>query len=358
MSYSPVEGATLATSVTEPAPLRATGRTGKGFPEPAANPLDVRRSSLLVLTCLMAPVLGHADAPQVVRFYADPHAENNQDPTEIFAQGEAVFDPEVPYGVGLDDQNDPSRRELGLFGMDAKAIAIWRPEAVEPALWFAIGFYDFQQVAPEVTSWRWTFNVDGVPYQLEALRGGLTAASTFEADPPLVDASLPTNNSFRLLGPCSTVNAALRCPFNRVVTGEIDTNADRIIWKVPVDTPFYETSIISAHPAGAATEYMGQVNDQVVQERSYIVRNRRIMVGVRQPNGTVVLTPSAAFVADVDAAGRIPFFLNLNVSLLDRGALGPETPYEVYAVACSGQTCPPAPSSCGPQATDCVTVNL
>jgi hypothetical protein len=295
-----------------------------------------------MLACLLAPAGAHAiEPPQIISFYADPHSEPNQDPTELFAQGQARFSGEDPVTVGQDPPGDPQRREVGLFGMDARNIAIYQPDVADATLWFAMSFWDLQVVAAEAATWRWTFKLDDTPYQLEAMRGGLTATSTREAGEAEIIGSVPPHDVFRLLGPCS-VAGELRCPFNRSMSGEIDMNSDRVIWKLPIELPFEVGSVITPHPAGAVASFgagPGSFTDQVVQTGSYTALSRRVLISVRVPGGATVVGPYAAFIGDADGAGSTPFFVNVLIGSLDRGALGPTTPYEVVALACSGQAC-------------------
>lgn len=301
----------------------------------------MRRWSALLLVCLLAPATAHAaDPPQVIGFYADPHVEGNQDAREVFVQGEALFAGEDPVTVGMDPQHDAQRRELGLFGMDARNLAIWQPTIVDQTLWFAMSLWDLQVVAAEAASWRWTFLHNGVPYQLEAFRGGLTAGSTYEGSPDLITGSVPPADRFRLLGPCSTVMDTLRCGYNRSVTGQIDMNSDRVIWKVPLELPFEIGSVFAPHPAGAVAAFGGVFTDTVTQTASYTALDRRVLISIRQPNGgATVLPPRSAFVSDLLVDGRTPFYANLIVDTLNRGLPGPETPYEVVALACAGLLC-------------------
>lgn len=320
----------------------------------------MRRAPLLLVACLLAPASAHAvlAPPQVTSFYADPHAEGNENASEVFAQGEAIFSGEDPVTVGMDPQYDPQRREVGLFGMDARNIAIWQPTITDNTLWFAMSFWDFQMIAPEAAAWRWTFNLDGVPYQLEAMRGGVTAGSTLEAGPDAIVASATMTDQFRLLGPCSTVAGELRCSFNRRISGEIDMNSDRVIWKLPIELPFEVGSIIAPHPAGVVAVFGTVVADQVTQTGSYTALSRRVLVSVRLPNGgATVIPPGTAFVTNQLVDGRTPFFTNLLVTSLDRGAPGPSTSYEVIAVACAGQACSAVPGTCQTSPA-CATIRL
>jgi len=326
----------------------------------------MRRVPLLLLACLLAPTSAHAvlAPPEVTSFYADPHVEGNEDASEVFAQGEAIFSGEDPVTVGMDPQYDPQRREVGLFGMDARNIAIWQPTITDNTLWFAMSFWDLQVVAPEAAAWRWTFNLDGVPYQLEAMRGGVTASSTLEAGPDAIAASAPMTDQFRLLGPCATIAGELRCSLNRTIAGQIDMNSDRVIWKLPIELPFEVGSVIAPHPAGAVAVFGTVFADQVEQTASYTAMSRRVLVSVRLPNaGATVIPPGTTFVSNTLVDGRTPFFTNLLVSSLDRGLPGPDTSYEIIAVACAGLACSPVPGPCSPpppapRPVACATVKL
>lgn len=303
----------------------------------------MRRSTAFLLAAVLVPSTSHAaELPQILTMYADPHLVGNQDASEVFVQGEALFVGEEPVTVGTDPQHDPQRREVGLFGMDARNLAIWQPSTSEQTLWFAMSFWDLQVVAPEAAEWRWTFNLGGVPYQLEAFRGGLTAASTSEGAPDTMLSSIPIGDRFRLLGPCSTVQGQLRCPYNRPVDGQIDMNSDRVIWRVPIELPFEIGSVISPHPDGARATFGTVFSDPVTQTGSYTTQSMRVLVSMRIPGGATVLPQRAAFLGATRLDGGTPFFTNLLVGHLDRGVPGPTTPYEIVATACAGQGCGPA----------------
>lgn len=299
-------------------------------------------AGLLGMACLLSFNTATAvpQVPEISGFTADPSGPPNQDPTEVYVLGDVRFFGEEPVTVGTDPQFDHSLGAAGLFGMDIKSLAIWQPDITAGTLWFAMSLWDFQAIAPEATSWRWTFNVDGVPWQLEAARGGLALDSTSSSLAAWF--SQPGLDTFRLLGPCNA--AGTSCPFVRHVEGQIDINSDRVIWRAPTEGPLSVGRTITPHPAGAIAQIGAAGNhyiDRALQNAlkpNYAIAGQRVEVWVQAPNGDRVTDVYDAFLPPPDESGQL-FWANLSVAHLNRGSIGPNTAFDVVARACGGNLC-------------------
>lgn len=318
----------------------------------------LRLSPIVLALVAVTGSTAHAVTPPTITgLTADPWAPPNSDPTEVYVLGDARFSNEEPVTVGSDGYGDPERREAGLFGMDLKSMAIWQPESTIPSLSFAMSFYDFQAIAPEVTAWRWTFKVAGVPYQLEAARGGATLPSTLDAGPVALFMQ-DGLDAFRLLGPCNA--DASSCPFHSTVEGTLDTNSDRLLWQVPIGTaPFTVGTTLAPHPAGA-TASIGvgphRYHDRMTQTGSYTILGQSVSVWVQSLTGDRLTPVYQAFLPPPEN-GVVPFWANLSIGHLDTGPVGPTNDFNVVAQACVGSLC--SPVNCAPQVrVGCVGIRI